>query len=102
MHQCIHCLMDGRKSIQPVKKRVMGCWHGYLSAARYKLGACGPADATANSSSLASAKYRMVCPSGTGVHGLSWKKRPLYESVRVFVHVHVYVAMLLAVDVCAS
>jgi len=35
-----------RKGIQPVKNWVVGCWHGYLSGARYRL-AYGPADATA-------------------------------------------------------
>ena len=41
-----HCWLGGRKCIRPVKKRVMGCWHGYLSGTTCTL-AYGPADATA-------------------------------------------------------
>jgi len=42
------CWLDGRKSFQPVKNWVVGCWYGYLSGAtctscRF---AYGPADAT--------------------------------------------------------
>ena len=40
------CWLGGRKGIQPVKKWVVGCWHGYLSAASCRL-AYVPADATA-------------------------------------------------------
>jgi len=47
-------LVGVRKSIQPVKKWVMRCWHGYLSGARCRWFEYGPADATATSSSLAS------------------------------------------------
>jgi len=36
-----------RKSIRPVKISVMRCWCGYLSRARCRLFAYGPADATA-------------------------------------------------------
>jgi len=32
--------------IQPVKNRVVGCWHGYLYGTRWRF-AYGPADATA-------------------------------------------------------
>ena len=46
--------------------------------------AYGSADATATPSSLASAKSRMVYPSGTGLPRLSWKKGRL-----TFVCVHV-------------
>jgi len=38
--------LGGRKGIRPVKNRVVGCWHGYLSGARCRL-AYGPADSTA-------------------------------------------------------
>ena len=41
-----HCWLGGRKGIRSVKNWVVGCWHGYLSAARCRL-AYGPADATA-------------------------------------------------------
>jgi len=41
-----HCWLGGRKGIRPVKNWVVGCWRGYLSAARCRL-AYGPADATA-------------------------------------------------------
>jgi len=37
--------LGGRKGIRPVKNRVVGYWHGYLSGARCRL-AYGPADAT--------------------------------------------------------
>ena len=40
------CWLGGRKGIRPVKNWVVGCWRGYLSAARCRL-AYGPADATA-------------------------------------------------------
>jgi len=40
------CWLGSRKCIQSVKKRVVGCWRGYLSGARCRL-AFGPADATA-------------------------------------------------------
>ena len=40
------CWLGGRKGIRPVKNWVVGCWHGYLSGARFRL-AYGPADATA-------------------------------------------------------
>jgi len=43
--------LGGRKGIRPVKKRVVGCWCGYLSGARCRL-AYGPADATATHSLL--------------------------------------------------
>jgi len=38
--------LGGRKGIRPVKNRVVGYWHGYLSGTRCRL-AYGPADATA-------------------------------------------------------
>ena len=31
------CWLGGRKGIRPVKKRVVGYWHGYLSGARCRL-----------------------------------------------------------------
>jgi len=42
-----HCWLGIRKSIQPVKNWVMRCWCGYLSGARCRLFAYGPADVTA-------------------------------------------------------
>jgi len=53
-----HFWLDGSKGIWPVKTE----WHGYLSAARCKWFAYGPADATVTSSSLASLNSRMVLP----------------------------------------
>jgi len=53
--------MGGRKGIWPVKNRVVGCWHGYLSGAMCRL-AYGPVDATATHTSFASVKSRMVLP----------------------------------------
>ena len=55
-----HCWLGGRKGIRPVKNWVVGCWHGYLSAARCRL-TYGPADATATHC-LASVKSRLVLP----------------------------------------
>ena len=40
------CWLGGRKGIRLVRNWVVGCWHGYLSAARCRL-AYGPADTTA-------------------------------------------------------
>jgi len=42
-----HCWLGVRKSIRPVKIEYMRCWCGYLSVARCRLFANGPADATA-------------------------------------------------------
>ena len=42
-----HCWLGVRKSIWPAENWVMRCWCGYLSGARYRLFAYGPADATA-------------------------------------------------------
>ena len=69
-------LLVGRQEGHPACKTygVMRCWHGYLSEARCKWFAYGSADATATPSSPASAKSRMVYPSGTGLPRLSWKK----------------------------
>ena len=39
------CWLGDRKGIRPVKKWVVGCWHGYLSGASCRL-AYGPTDAT--------------------------------------------------------
>jgi len=55
-----HCWFGIVKSIWPVKNWVMRCWHGYLSAVRYKWFAHGSADATAALPYLASLKSRLV------------------------------------------
>jgi len=52
---------------------VVRYWQGYLSAARCKLFAYGPADATVTLSSLASLKSRIVQLSGAGLPRLSRK-----------------------------
>jgi len=49
-----HCWLGIRTSSWHVKNGVVRCWHGYLSGARCKWFAYGPADATATPSSLAS------------------------------------------------
>jgi len=54
--------------------RYAGHWCGYLSGARCKWFAYGPADATATPSSLAPVKSRMVYLSGAGLPMLSWEK----------------------------
>jgi len=69
-----HCWLGGRKSIRPVKNWVMRCLHGYLSGAKCKWFAYGPADATATPSFLASLKSRMIYLSGAGLLRLSQKK----------------------------
>jgi len=55
-----HCWLDVRKTTQPENNWVMKCWHGYLSGARCKWYAYGPAHATATPSSLASLKSTLV------------------------------------------
>jgi len=61
-------LLVGRQEGHPAcKKRVVGCWRGYLSGAMCRL-AYGPADATATHC-LASVKSRLVYLSGTGSPG---------------------------------
>ena len=58
-------LLVGRPEEHPAcKNLVMRCWCGYLSGARCRLFAYGPADATAfpNPSSLDSFKSRLVLP----------------------------------------
>ena len=47
---------------------------GYLSGARCKLFAYGPADATATPSSLAAVKSKKKFYLGAGLPRLSWKK----------------------------
>ena len=54
-----HCWLGVGHSM-PVKNWVMKCLHGYLSGARCKRFAYGPADATVTPSSLASLKSRQV------------------------------------------
>jgi len=56
------------------KDWVVRYWHSYLSGARCKWFAYGPADDTATLSSLAAVKSRMVCLSGGSLPRLSWKK----------------------------
>jgi len=51
-------------------------WCGYLSGARCKWFAYGPADATVTSS-LVAVKSRLVHLFGAGLSRLSWKKRTL-------------------------
>jgi len=53
------------------KNWVMRYWRGYLSAARCKWFAYGPADATATQPSLAPIKSRMVYLSGASLPGFS-------------------------------
>jgi len=77
------CWLGGRKGIRPVKKRVVGCWRGYLPGARCRL-AIDPADATATHS-LASVKSRLVLPFW---YRLTWvvpEKGPLNGCVRACV-----------------
>jgi len=71
-----HCWPGVRKSIQPVKI-VMWCWCGYLSGARGRLIAHGPADAAVIPKLhhlLHHINPERPYLSGTSVHKLSWKK----------------------------
>jgi len=72
-----HCWLDIRKSIRPVKNWVMRCWRGYISGVTCKWFACGPADATATLSSLASLKSRLVWTSWCRLTQVVLEKRPL-------------------------
>jgi len=54
------CWLGGKKGIRPVKNRVVGCWHGYLSGARCRL-ACS-SWCHCHSLTLASVKFRLVLP----------------------------------------
>jgi len=66
-------LLVGQQEGHPACKNWMvRYWHGYLSGAKCKWSANGPADATAIPSSLAPVKSRMV--SGAGLPRLSCKK----------------------------
>jgi len=69
-----HCWLGIKNSIWPVRNWVIRCWCGYLSGARCKWFAYGPANATATPFSLAPVKSRMVYLSGAGLPGLSWKR----------------------------
>ena len=65
---------------QACKNRVMRCCCGYLSGARCRLFAYGPADATAvpkTPSSLASFKYRLVLPFWYQITEADLENRPL-------------------------
>jgi len=62
------CWLGGRKGTQLVKNWAVGCWHGYLSAARCRL-ACGPADATATHCLLLQWNPDWFYLSGTGSPG---------------------------------
>jgi len=59
------------------KNWIVGCWHSYLSGVRCKWFACGPANATATPSSLASLKSRMVLPYRCRLTQVVLEKRPL-------------------------
>jgi len=68
--------LGGRKGIRPVKNRVVGYWHGYLSGVKCRH-AYGPADATAHSLSLAPVKSRLVLPFWYRLTQVVLEKRPL-------------------------
>ena len=72
-----HCWLVVRKSIRPVKNRLMRCWHGYLSGAMCKWFAYVPADATATPSCLASLKSSLVLPFCCRLTQDVLEKRPL-------------------------
>jgi len=68
-------LLVGRQEGHPAcKNRVVRYWHGYLSGARCRWFAHGPADATVTPSSLARVKSSIVYLSAAGLRRLSLKK----------------------------
>jgi len=69
-----HCWLGIRSSKRPVKNWVMRCWHGYLAGKRCKWFACGPADATATSTTLTSLKSRLAFFSHACLPWLTWKR----------------------------
>jgi len=66
------CWLGGRKGIRRVNW-VVRYWRGCLSGKRCKWFVCGPANATATPSYLASLKSRMAYLSGAGLPRLYWK-----------------------------
>jgi len=71
-------LLVGRQEEQPVCKNwLMRCWCGYLSGARCRLFAYGPADATASQNPIISCIIYVQTGfylSGTSLPRLSWKR----------------------------
>ena len=86
-----------RKSIRTIKNGVMRCWCGYLSGAKCKWFAYGPADATANPSSLASLKSRMILPLWYRLTQVVLEKRPLNEYEVVVVVVMVAAVLIVCI-----
>ena len=58
-----HCWLSVRKSILPVKNRVMRCWCSYLSGVRCRLLAYGPADGLQTHRTQDSSDPRQFCTS---------------------------------------
>jgi len=74
-------LLVGRQEGHPACKNwAVRYWPGYLSGARCKWFAYGPADATPTPSSLAPVKSRMVYLSGAGLPRLFWKRAVKWRS----------------------
>ena len=74
---CLQCFdTDGwaQEGHLACKNWVVRYWRGYMSRARCKWFAYGPADATATPSSLAPVKSILVYLSGAGLPRLSWRK----------------------------
>jgi len=75
VYNCLQCCdAVGWTAGRVSRNWVVRYWCGYLSGVRCKWFACGPADATANPSSLVPVKSRIVYLSGASLHRLSWKK----------------------------
>jgi len=94
-------LLVGRQEGHPackkkIKNCVMRCWHGYLSGARCKWFAYGPADATVTPSSLVPVKSRMVYLTGAGLPRLSWKKAIKYIHTYIRTYIHTYILIYIA------
>ena len=67
------CWLGGRKGIRPVKNRVVGYWHGYLSGAR----CIWPSWCHCYLPSLAPVKSRLVLPFWYRLTQVVLEKRPL-------------------------
>ena len=80
------CWLGGRKGIRPVKNWVVGCWHGYLSGARYRL-AYGPADATVSCFSKIQTGFTFLVLAHPGSPG-----QRVVKCVCVCVYIHYRVA----------
>ena len=79
------CWLGGRKGIRPVKNWVVGCWHGYLSAARCRLIQLMPLPLTVSCFSKIQIGFTFLVPAHPGSPGQRAVKR---VCVWVLFHLH--------------